>query len=155
VTQLELSQPIAGPVGMRALADGRIILAENRSGKIDVITVEGNKAEVATIKDGFKFSPTAVTVVGDIAWVVEAKLAYRNDPALRTKIPDNLPRQLSGTDCSQPSSRRRVARHHWDRISGFLEVQPSQMMRETAASTGMSSRVTAPLAISSESSTTK
>ena len=87
VTQLELSQPIAGPDGMRALLDGRIILAENRSGKVDIITVEGNKAEVATIKDGFKFSPTAVTVVGDIAWVVEAKLAYRNDPALKDKDP--------------------------------------------------------------------
>ncbi len=87
VTQLELSQPIAGPDGMRALPDGRFILAENRSGKIDIVTIEGDKAKIDTIKDGFKFTPTAVTVVGDTAWALEAKFAYRNDPALKDKDP--------------------------------------------------------------------
>lgn len=87
VTRLEPSQPIAGPDGMRALPDGRIILAENRAGKIDVVTVEGDKAKIEVIKDGFKFTPTAVTVAGDAVWVVEAKLAYRNDPALKDKDP--------------------------------------------------------------------
>jgi hypothetical protein len=87
-TMLELSQPISGPDGMRTLPDGRVILAENRSGKIDIVNVEGNKANVATIKDGFKFTPTAVTVVGDTAWVLEAKFAYRNDPALKDRDPD-------------------------------------------------------------------
>ena len=51
------------------------------------MTIEGNKAEIETIKDGFKFTPTAVTVVGDTAWALEAKLAYRNDPALKDKDP--------------------------------------------------------------------
>jgi hypothetical protein len=87
-TLLELSQPIAGPDGMRTLQDGRIILAENRSGKIDIVNVNGEKAKIETIKDGFKFTPTAVTNVGDIAWVLEAKFAYRNDPALKAKDPD-------------------------------------------------------------------
>ena len=86
-TQLTLSQPIDGPDGMRAMRDGRIILAENRAGKIDIVNVAGDAATIRTIKDGFKFTPTAVTVVGDTAWVLEAKFAYRNDPALKDKDP--------------------------------------------------------------------
>jgi hypothetical protein len=86
-TLLALSQPIDGPDGMRTLQDGRIILAENRSGKIDIVNVEADKARIETIKDGFKFTPTAVTVVGDTAWALEAKFAYRNDPALKDKDP--------------------------------------------------------------------
>jgi hypothetical protein len=39
VTQLELSQPIDGPDGMRALPDGRLILAEHRAGKIDIVAI--------------------------------------------------------------------------------------------------------------------
>ena len=86
-TLLELSQPIDGPDGMRTLPDGRVVLAENRSGKIDIVTVEGDKAGISTIKDGFKFTPTAVTVVGNTAWALEAKFAYRNDAALKDKDP--------------------------------------------------------------------
>jgi sugar lactone lactonase YvrE len=85
--QLELSQPIDGPDGMRVLPDGRIILAENRSGKIAIVGIDGGKAKIQTIKDGFKFTPTAVTVTGDTAWVLEAKFAYRSDPALKDKDP--------------------------------------------------------------------
>jgi hypothetical protein len=87
-TMLELSQPIAGPDGMRALQNGSIILAENRSGKIDIVTVEGDKAKIETIKDGFKYTPTAVTLAGDTVWVLEAKFAYRNDPAMKDKDPE-------------------------------------------------------------------
>jgi streptogramin lyase len=86
-TLLELSQPIDGPDGMRTLPDGDIILTENRSGKIDIVQVAGDKAKIETIKDGFKFTPTAVTVVGNTAWVLEAKFVYRNDPALKDKDP--------------------------------------------------------------------
>jgi hypothetical protein len=87
-TLLALSQPIAGPDGMRALQDGSIILAENRSGKIDIVNVDGDKAKIETIKDGFKYTPTAVTLAGDTVWVLEAKFAYRNDPALKDKDPE-------------------------------------------------------------------
>jgi hypothetical protein len=86
-TFLDLSQPIDGPDGMRSLPGGRFILAENRSGKIDIVTIDGDKAKIDTIKDGFKFTPTAVIVVGKTAWVLEAKFAYRNDPALKDKDP--------------------------------------------------------------------
>jgi hypothetical protein len=86
-TILELSQPIDGPDGMRALPDGRVVLAENRSGKIDIVRADQSKAAIDTIKDGFKLSPTAVTVVGGTVWVTEAKFAYLNDPKLKDQDP--------------------------------------------------------------------
>jgi hypothetical protein len=86
-TQLQLSQSIDGPDGMRALPDGRVVLAENRGGKIDVVRVAGNTAQIETIKDGFKLSLTAVTVVGDTVWATEAKFAYLNDPQFKEKDP--------------------------------------------------------------------
>jgi sugar lactone lactonase YvrE len=87
-TLLELSQPIDGPDGMRSLPDGRIVMAENRGGKLDVVRVDGNKATIDTIKDGFKLSATAVTVVGTMAWVIETKFAYLNDPAMKEQDPE-------------------------------------------------------------------
>ncbi|HET7880924.1 MAG TPA: hypothetical protein VFL55_08560 [Acetobacteraceae bacterium] len=87
-TVLELSQPISGPDGMRAMRDGRVIMAENRTGKLDLVHVDGNKATINTIKDGFKLSLTAVTVTGDTAWVIETKFVYRTDPQLKDKDPE-------------------------------------------------------------------
>jgi sugar lactone lactonase YvrE len=87
-TLLQLSQPVSGPDGMRALRDGRIIMVENQSGKIDLVRVEGDKATIETIKDGFMQSLTAVTVDGNTAWVIETKFAYRNDPQFKDKDPE-------------------------------------------------------------------
>jgi hypothetical protein len=64
-----MDQPIKGPDGMRA-AGGKLLIAENGSGKIDVITVLGDKASVTTIKDGFT-TPTAVEPAGDTIWIAE------------------------------------------------------------------------------------
>ena len=89
-TELTLSQPVGGPDSMRAIAKRRILLAENQAGKVDVVEVTGNSAKIRTIRDGFKFTPTAVTVVGNTIWVLEAKFAYRNDPALKDRDPGPL-----------------------------------------------------------------
>jgi hypothetical protein len=64
-----MDQPIKGPDGMRA-ANGKLLVAENGSGKISVITVTGDKASVTVIKDGLK-TPTAVEPAGDIIWIAE------------------------------------------------------------------------------------
>jgi hypothetical protein len=64
-----MDQPVKGPDGMRAV-NGKLLLAENGSGKIDVVTVNGDKASVTVIKDGFK-TPTAVEPAGDVIWVAE------------------------------------------------------------------------------------
>jgi sugar lactone lactonase YvrE len=64
-----MDQPVKGPDGMRA-ANGKLLLAENGSGKISVITVNGDKASVTVIKEGLK-TPTAVEPAGDTMWIAE------------------------------------------------------------------------------------
>jgi hypothetical protein len=64
-----MDQAIKGPDGMRA-ANGKLIVAENGSGRISVITVNGDKASVAVIKEGLK-TPTAVEPAGDTIWIAE------------------------------------------------------------------------------------
>lgn len=64
-----MDQPVKGPDGMRA-ANGKLLVAENASGKISVITVNGDKASVAVIKEGLK-TPTAVEPAGDVIWIAE------------------------------------------------------------------------------------
>jgi hypothetical protein len=64
-----MDQPIKGPDGMRA-ANGKLIVAENGSGKISVITVKGDKASVTIIKEGLN-TPTGVEPAGDTIWIAE------------------------------------------------------------------------------------
>jgi sugar lactone lactonase YvrE len=64
-----MDQPVKGPDGMRA-ANGKLLLAENGSGKISVITVTGDKAHVTVIKEGLQ-TPTAVEPAGDTIWIAE------------------------------------------------------------------------------------
>ena len=60
-----MDQPVSGPDGMRA-ANGKLIVAENGSGRISIITVNGDKASVKVIKEGLN-TPTAVEPAGDTA----------------------------------------------------------------------------------------
>jgi sugar lactone lactonase YvrE len=64
-----MDQPIKGPDGMRA-ANGKLLVAENGSGRISLITVNGDKASVTVIKEGLK-TPTAVEPAGDVIWIAE------------------------------------------------------------------------------------
>src|SRR5580765_7885299 len=64
-----MDQPVKGPDGMRA-ANGKLLVAENGSGKISVITVTGDKASVTVLREGLK-TPTAVEPAGDTIWVAE------------------------------------------------------------------------------------
>ena len=64
-----MDQPVKGPDGMRA-ANGKLILAENASGKISVLTLTGDKASVTVIKDGLD-TPTGVEPAGDTIWITE------------------------------------------------------------------------------------
>lgn len=67
--EIWMDQPVKGPDGMRA-ANGKLFVAENGSGKIDVLTVNGDKATVTVIKEGLK-TPTAVEPAGDTLWIAE------------------------------------------------------------------------------------
>jgi hypothetical protein len=64
-----MDQPVRGPDGMRA-ANGKLYVAENGSGKISSITVNGDKATVTVIKEGLK-TPTGVEPAGDTLWIAE------------------------------------------------------------------------------------
>src|SRR5271156_3738966 len=64
-----MDQPVKGPDGMRA-ANGKIFVAENGSGKISMLTVNGDKASVTAIKDGLD-TPTGVEPAGDTIWISE------------------------------------------------------------------------------------
>jgi sugar lactone lactonase YvrE len=62
-------QPVSKPDGMRA-ANGKLFIAENGSGKISVLIVNGDKASVTVIKEGLK-TPTGVEPAGDALWFTE------------------------------------------------------------------------------------
>lgn len=64
-----MDQPVKAPDGMRA-SHGKLLLAEGGSGRISVLTVTGDKASVAVIKEGLK-TPTAVEPAGDVIWIAE------------------------------------------------------------------------------------
>jgi len=64
-----MDQPVKGPDGMRA-ANGKLYVAENGSGKISVLTVNGDKASVTVLKDGLK-TPTGIEPAGDTLWFTE------------------------------------------------------------------------------------
>jgi sugar lactone lactonase YvrE len=88
VIELKLSRPIDRPDGMRAIGKNRLLLAEN-SGKMSIVTFEGpgmQNAVIKTIKEGLESTP-GVTATRGMAWIVEGKLNYRNDPALKDKDP--------------------------------------------------------------------
>jgi len=88
VTELKLSRPLDRPDGMRAIGAHRMLLAEN-SGKMDIVTFEGpdkQNAVIKTIKEGLESTP-GVTATRGMAWLIEGKLNYRNDAALKDKDP--------------------------------------------------------------------
>lgn len=75
--KLDLSQPVMGPDGMRSIGGMKLLLVEG--GKLDEVTIAGNKAEIKTIKADMP-GITAVTLVGDTAFVSEARLNDRQKP---------------------------------------------------------------------------
>jgi sugar lactone lactonase YvrE len=64
-----MDQPVKGPDGMRA-AHGKLLLAENGSGIVSALTINGDKATVTVLKDGLN-TPTGVEPAGDTIWIAE------------------------------------------------------------------------------------
>ncbi len=64
-----MDQPVRGPDGMRA-ANGKLYVAENGSGVISALTVNGDRANVTVLKDGLK-TPTGIEPAGDTLWFTE------------------------------------------------------------------------------------
>jgi len=61
---------------MRSVGDKTMLLVEG--GRLDEVTINGNKAEIKVLKEGMP-GITAVTLTGGMAYVAEAKLNLRND----------------------------------------------------------------------------
>jgi len=76
ITKLEPSRPLQGPDGMRSVGRNTMLLVEG--GRLDEVTITGDKAEIKVLKEGMT-GITAVTLTGGMAYVAEAKLNLRND----------------------------------------------------------------------------
>lgn len=72
VAQLQTSQPIDHPDGMRPYTRNRLLMVEG-AGRFDVIGLDGDTARVEVVKAGFK-GPVSVVQAGNSAWVLEAQL---------------------------------------------------------------------------------
>lgn len=77
---LATSRPLTQPDGMRRLNATQFVLAEG-SGNIDLLTVKGDTVEVQTLRSGLT-GASAVTVVGNTAWALEARLSLRGKPGV-------------------------------------------------------------------------
>lgn len=86
LTELKLSQPVAGPDGFRLIAGDRFLLAEGNAGRVDEVTIQGDEARIRVLKDGL-VSPPGVTRVGDLAFALEGKILYLVDPKLKGQDP--------------------------------------------------------------------
>ena len=91
LTKLNPSRKLELTDALRPLGRGVFLLIEG-AGRLDTMTIKGDNALIATLKDGY-VTPTGVTPVGDIAWVSEGQLDYLFDPARHGQKP-RLPFKL-------------------------------------------------------------
>jgi sugar lactone lactonase YvrE len=78
IAKLDTSRPLTRPDGMRAVGPMTMLLVEG-AGRLDEVTISGDNAEVKILKEGLA-GPTAVTLVGKVAYVAEGRLNLRNEP---------------------------------------------------------------------------
>ena len=65
---------------MRAYGKNGLVVVEGaNAGRFDIIELNGEKAEVKTVKSGFK-QPVSVWQIGNTAWVLEGQPATLFDP---------------------------------------------------------------------------
>ncbi len=74
VTKLETSRPLKNPDALRHLTGNTFLMAEG-GGTLDRVTVNGDKLDVETLKDGLD-GPTSVAKVGGTVWVGEGQLGH-------------------------------------------------------------------------------
>lgn len=86
---LELSQPVEGPDGLRPLGGKRFLQSEGPAGRVALVTIEGDRARIETLREGLESAP-AVTNVGDVGYAIEGKIGYRIDPELQGQDPGDF-----------------------------------------------------------------
>ncbi|HEX2943428.1 MAG TPA: hypothetical protein VHO91_20410 [Rhodopila sp.] len=93
VTKLQTSRPTALADALRPSNDHTFLMIEG-TGSLDRVSIDGDKATVETLKDGFK-GPTGVAQTQNTAWVSEGQLSYLLNPAKKGQSPD-LPFKIYG-----------------------------------------------------------
>lgn len=87
LTDMTVPVALGGPDGLRSLGGNRFIQGEGQSGRVALLEVRGDSVELTPLAEGLN-GPVGVTVTGGTAYVVEGKIGYLIDPALREQDPD-------------------------------------------------------------------
>jgi sugar lactone lactonase YvrE len=75
ITELQTTAGFEHPDGMRAYGENGLLVVEGAgAGRFDIINLNGDDAEVKTVRSGFK-QPVSVWQIGNTAWVLEGQLA--------------------------------------------------------------------------------
>ena len=77
IVKLATPRQIFHPDGMRTLTGNTFLMAEG-SGKLDRITVRGDKVEIQTLSDSL-VEPAAVTRIGSTVWVAQTQISVLFD----------------------------------------------------------------------------
>jgi sugar lactone lactonase YvrE len=86
LTTLTLSQPVKGPDGLRLISGNRFLQAEGNSGKVTIVTIDGDKADIADLRTGLDSSP-GVTLARGRVYAIEGKIQYLFAPGFKGKEP--------------------------------------------------------------------
>ena len=89
LTELQTNIELGGPDSMRLIEGNRFIQAESGIGRLSVVTIEGDRADITVIDETVESSPGA-TVVGDVAYVIESNIQYLFNPELRGQEPEGF-----------------------------------------------------------------
>jgi hypothetical protein len=97
-TEIKSDRIVERPDGMRSFGAKDLLVVEGGgAGRLARVTVNGDTARVATLKEGFPDGPVAVTVVGTTAYVLEGQLAGMMGPAPAAGTPPAAPKPYKAT----------------------------------------------------------
>jgi sugar lactone lactonase YvrE len=85
LTLLQASQKMDGPDGLRPIGGNRFLQAESSGGRITLVTIEGDRAEITLIRQ--LESTPGVTLVGSTIYTIDGKINYLIRPELRGQDP--------------------------------------------------------------------
>ena len=84
ITKLQTSRPLYHSDGLRAFGNKLIMVEGETKGNLDLVTVDGDNANIETIKGGFD-GPVSLAQVGDQIYVLDVPLRYLLGPEAKDK----------------------------------------------------------------------
>jgi hypothetical protein len=85
-TKLTLSQPIAGPDGLRPIGGSRFLQAEGNASKVTIVTITGDRADIQDLATGIPSTAGVAPARGQV-YALEGKITYLFDPKLKGQDP--------------------------------------------------------------------